>query len=89
MKSLQPFIPYILFWIAVLVVFFWLVVRPKRRDLSQHKALIEGLKRGDRIVTAGGIHGEIVGLQEKTITVRIAPQVEITLERRAVRRLAG
>ena len=89
MKSIEQFLPYILFWIAVLVLFFWLVIRPKRRDLAKHKELIESLQRGDRIITAGGIHGEIVGLQEKTVTVRIAPEVEITLERRAVRKLAS
>lgn len=84
--QLNQLYPYIILWVLLLAAFFYFIIRPKRVAVTQHKEFLAGLKRGDKIVTAGGVYGEIVGLQEDTVTLRIAPDVEITLDRRAVRR---
>jgi preprotein translocase subunit YajC len=76
-------------WLALLGLFFWMVVRPHRKRISEHQQLMEGLGRGDRIVTAGGLYGHIVGLQEKTVTLEIAKGVQVVLDRRAIRRKCG
>lgn len=81
--------PYIIVWALLLAAFFWFIVRPKRVAMKQHKEFLESLKRGDRVITAGGIYGEIVDLQEDTVTLRIAREVEITFDRRAIRRRQG
>ena len=89
MDDFTRLILYLLLWFAILVLFFWLVIRPQRRRAAEHRELTENLARGERIVTAGGIHGEIVALQERTITLEIAKGTQITLDRRAVRRRYG
>jgi preprotein translocase subunit YajC len=59
-------------------------VRPQRRSLAAHRALLEALNVGDRIVTAGGIHGTVRRLGEETIDVEIADGVVVTLASGAV-----
>jgi len=76
-------------WLALLGLFFWLSWRPHKRRLAEHQKLMDSLERGDRVVTAGGIYGTIVGLQEKTVTLEIDKNVQVRLDRRAVRRRLG
>jgi preprotein translocase subunit YajC len=76
-------------WFVLLGLFFWLVVRPHKRRVAEHQKLMEDVQRGDRVVTAGGLYGYIVGLQEKTVTLEIDKGVQVTLDRRAIRRKCG
>ena len=89
MDDFTRLIVYAILWFGILALFFWVLIRPQRRRAAEHKALIEGLARGDRVVTAGGVHGEIVALQEKTVTLEVAKGVQLRLDRRAVRRRYG
>jgi len=76
-------------WFALLGLFFWMVVRPHKRRVAEHQKLMQDVQRGDRIVTAGGLYGYVVGLQEKTVTLEIDKGVQVTLDRRAIRRKCG
>jgi len=76
-------------WLALLGFFFWMVVRPHKRRVAEHQKLMQDVERGDRVVTAGGLYGHIVGLQEKTVTLEIDKGVQVTLDRRAIRRKCG
>ena len=89
MTDIGDAVPYLVLIGAMIALFWWTVIRPQRRRLARHRELIDALERGDRVVTAGGIHGEIVGLQDNTVTLEVAPDVRIKLERRAVRRRYG
>lgn len=63
---------------------YFVMVRPqKKRQVAQMRMLNE-LAVGDEVVTAGGIYGEIVGLGEEDVTVRIAPQLDVRVARRAI-----
>jgi preprotein translocase subunit YajC len=63
---------------------YFVLVRPqKKRQLAQMRMLNE-LAVGDEIVTAGGIYGEIVGLGDEDVKVRIAPDIEVRVARRAI-----
>jgi preprotein translocase subunit YajC len=63
---------------------YFVLVRPqKKRQLAQMRMLNE-LAVGDEVVTAGGIYGEIVGLAEDDVTVRIAPELDVRVARRAI-----
>jgi preprotein translocase subunit YajC len=70
---------------AILVLFYLFVIKPRRDAARRHKQLVESLSRGDEIVTAGGIHGRVVSVKDKTCVVEIARDTQITLERGAVR----
>jgi preprotein translocase subunit YajC len=69
--------------VAFLFLYFILVRPQKRRQLQQQRMLNE-LQIGDEVVTAGGIYGEITGLDDGDVTVRIAPALEVRVARRAI-----
>ena len=51
-------------------IFYFLLIRPQRRQQAQHKLLLESLQRGDRIVTSSGIVGEVIHIKDDEVTVR-------------------
>jgi preprotein translocase subunit YajC len=70
---------------AILVLFYLFVIKPRRDAARRHKQLVESLSRGDEIVTAGGIHGRVVSVKDRTCVVEVGRDTQITLERGAVR----
>ncbi len=71
------FIPLILMF----VIFYFLLIRPQQKKTKEHRAMIGNLKKGDRIITSGGIHGRITGMDEATLTVEIADKVRVKVAR--------
>jgi preprotein translocase subunit YajC len=79
--------PVFLVYFALLAVaFFFLIVRPQRRQLAARRALVQAVEVGDEIITAGGIYAVVVSIEDETMQVEIAPGVEMTLAREAVAR---
>lgn len=72
-------------WFVVLIAIFWfLLLRPQRQEQKKRDEMIKSLHRGDRVVTMGGMHGTIVDLNDDTAILRIADKVEVTISRTAV-----
>jgi preprotein translocase subunit YajC len=75
-------------FILIIVAFFFLyfvLVRPQKRRQLEQQRMLSDLKVGDEVVTAGGIYGEITGIEEDDeLRVRIAPELEVKVARRAV-----
>jgi preprotein translocase subunit YajC len=69
---------------AMFAVMYFLMIRPQMKRAKEHKALIEGLQKGDEVVTAGGLLGRISKVGEGYVGVEIAPNVEIQVQRAAV-----
>ena len=76
-SGFTAFVPLILMF----AIFYFLVIRPQQKKTKEHRTMMSALKKGDRIITAGGIHGRITGLDESTLTVEIADRVRIKLNR--------
>ena len=74
------------FLLIILAFFFlWLVlVRPQKRRQTVQQRMLDDLRLGDEVITAGGLHAEITELGDDVLRVRIAPTVEVELDRRAV-----
>ncbi|MBE0576084.1 MAG: preprotein translocase subunit YajC [Desulfuromonadales bacterium] len=70
--------------VIMFAIFYLLLIRPQQKRAKQHKALIENLKAGDQVVTAGGIHGKVVAVQDTLVTMEIASNVRIKINRSAV-----
>jgi preprotein translocase subunit YajC len=68
----------------LLVVFYFLLIRPQMKRAKEQKAMIEALQKGDEVITAGGVLGRISKLGEAYVTVEIAPNTEISLQKAAV-----
>ncbi len=84
--SLQYFVPVALFLAAVVALFWWIIVRPEKKRARDHFDLIRNLKPGDKVVTAGGIHGAIVAVRERTVEIQVADRVVLTFDKYAVRK---
>lgn len=80
------------FWVmlALLFVFMWLfVIRPESRRRKQQQEFQSSLKKGDEVVTAGGLHGSIAALDETTVTLKVSDAVRLKFDRHAVGRRAS
>jgi preprotein translocase subunit YajC len=71
------FIPLILMF----AIFYFLLIRPQQKKQKEHRLMISNLKKGDRIMTAGGIYGRVTGVDETTVTVEIADKVRVKVNR--------
>jgi len=69
---------------AVLAIFYFLILMPMQRKQKKVQQFIEALKVGDRVVTTGGIYGQITRLSDKTVQLQIADKVRIEISKAAV-----
>nr|WP_246556378.1 preprotein translocase subunit YajC [Desulfonema magnum] len=79
-----PFIPLILMF----VIFYFLLIRPQQKKQKEHQEMLRNLKKGDRVLTSGGLYGRITSLDESTLTVEIADKVKVKVSRGYVAGLA-
>jgi preprotein translocase subunit YajC len=75
--GLGAFLPLII----IFAIFYFLLIRPQQRKAKQHKQILASLKKGDRVVSSGGLHGVITGLTEDTVTLEISPKVRVKVSR--------
>lgn len=68
-------------WIAILGVFYFLLIRPQQKQAKQHQALLDNLKRGDRVLTQGGIYATIQSVKGKILEVKLSEDVKVLLSR--------
>ena len=72
-NTLMAFLPMIL----IFGVFYFLMIRPQQKKAKEHKSMIENLKKGDKIITSGGVYGIIESVGTNTITVKISENVKV------------
>lgn len=74
------FIPLVL----IFVVFYFLLIRPQQKQAKQHQAFLAALKKGNKVVTKGGMHGVITALTDTVVTLEVAKDVAIKVSRDAI-----
>jgi len=74
------FIPLIL----IFVVFYFLLIRPQQKQAKQHQAFLSDLKKGNKVVTKGGLHGVITAVADTVITLEIAKDITVKVSRDAI-----
>jgi preprotein translocase subunit YajC len=74
----------LIFFALIIVVFYFFMIRPQTKKAKAEREFKDALKKGDRVVTIGGIHGRINEVGEKTFTVEISDGVRVKLEKSAV-----
>ena len=79
-------LPPLILMVAILVLFWYIIMRPAKQRQDRHQELVESLENGDKVITAGGIYGTVVRVLDKTVQLKIADGVVLTMDRRAVRR---
>lgn len=73
-------VPYLL----IMVVFYFLMIAPMRKRQKALSQMVDSLKKGDRVVTSGGIYGEIAGVDTDTVVLKVADNVRIKLAKSAI-----
>lgn len=64
-------------FILIIVVFYFLLIRPQQQRMKKHREMIENLRRGDEVVTAGGMIGKVTRIAENEVTVELAENVRV------------
>lgn len=72
-----PLVPIVL----MLAIMWFFLIRPQQKKQKEHKQMIDNLKKGDRIITSGGLYGRVTGVAESTLTVEIADKVRVKISR--------
>ena len=70
--------------LALVGVFYLVLFRPEQKRRREHEQMVAALKRGDRVVMASGIHGRVTGVADKTVSVEIARNVQVEVDRSAI-----
>ena len=73
--------------LLMFAIIYLLLIRPQQKKQREHQAMLDALQNGDKVVTQGGIIGVVTGLKADVVTVRIADDVRIDLQRSAISRL--
>ncbi len=70
--------------ILMFAIFYFLLIRPQQKRQKQRNAMLSALKKGDQVITIGGIHGTIADLDEDTVTLRVSENVKLKFDRNAI-----
>lgn len=75
--SLFPFL-------LIFIVFYFLIIRPQKKRQSDHQKLLDDLKKGDRVLTQGGMFGTVVGVQKDRVILKIADNVKVEYQKPSI-----
>lgn len=77
MGALGSFLPLILMF----AIFYFLLIRPQQKKAKEHKAMLAGIQRGDRILTGGGLYGRVMAVDGDELTVELTEGVQVKVDR--------
>ncbi|MGQ0563358.1 MAG: preprotein translocase subunit YajC [Gemmatimonadota bacterium] len=80
-------LPFLLQFAAIIAIFWFLLIRPQRKLAQKHKETLASLKKGDEVMTSGGIVGTVVHLTEDRVTVRTDKETRIVVARAKIERV--
>lgn len=83
--ALVSFAPLVL----IFVVFYFLLIRPQQQKAKEQREMLANLKRNDEVITNGGLYGKVVTLGDKIVTLEIAPNVRVRVDRAQIASLAA
>jgi preprotein translocase subunit YajC len=75
--------------VLMFVIFYFLLIRPQQKKSKQHQELLKNLKRGDRVITTGGIYGRITDISDTTVSLEISDKVTIKVGRNFISGIAA
>lgn len=81
----NPVVPLVM----VVAVFYFIIIRPQSQRSSEHQKLVKGLKKNDEVVTNGGIVGRVAEINDNLVTLEIAPNVRMRIERAEIKGLSS
>ncbi len=80
------FVSSLVLMVAFVAIFYFVMLRPQQKEAKEQAALLASIQKGDRVVTAAGLHGKVHEVKSDTLLLEVAPNVVMTVERESVRR---
>jgi preprotein translocase subunit YajC len=77
----------VVMWVGIFAVFYFFMIRPQQKKQKEQKQLLESIKKGDAVVTIGGLHGTVYIVEETTVTLELDKGVKVTFDKSAVARV--
>jgi len=74
----------IIMMVVIFAIFYFIMIRPQQKKMKEHKKMLDAIKKGDEIITAGGIYGNVESVNADTLTIKIAEGVKIKITRGSV-----
>ncbi len=68
----------------IIFIFYFMIIRPQSKRQKERQKMLDAMKKGDKVVTSGGMHGKIVGMEDKSVLLEIADNVKVKVEKSAV-----
>lgn len=75
MAAFQQILPLVFMF----AIFYFLLIRPQQKKAKEHKALLDAIKKGDNVITAGGVHGKVTAVEDTIVTLEVATGVNIKI----------
>ncbi|HHW20767.1 preprotein translocase subunit YajC [Thermodesulfovibrio thiophilus] len=70
--------------ILIIVIFYFLLIRPQQKRAKQHRQMLDNIKRGDKVITVGGVYGVVESVNPNTVVVKIAENVKVKLSKQSI-----
>jgi len=67
--------------ILIFIVFYMLLIRPQQKKVKEHQAMIAAVKRGDQVITSGGVHGKVTKVEDNIVMVEVAQNVQLKINK--------
>jgi preprotein translocase subunit YajC len=80
MDALGPMIPFVL----IAVVFYFLLIRPQQKRMKEHRAMIDAMAKGDMVVTAGGLIGKVVKVEDAEVQIELSEGIKVRVVRSTI-----
>ncbi len=74
----------VIMFALIIFIFYFMIIRPQSKRQKERQKMLEAMKKGDKVITNGGIHGKIIGMEDKTLLVEIADNVKVKVEKSSV-----
>ncbi|MBN1448121.1 MAG: preprotein translocase subunit YajC [Bacteroidetes bacterium] len=74
----------LIFFALIFVIFYFMILRPQQKRAKERQKMLDSLKKGDKVVTSGGMHGKIVNVDDKTVLLDVGDNLKLKFDRSAV-----
>jgi preprotein translocase subunit YajC len=69
---------------AIFLIFYFMIIRPQQKRAKEREKLLASIEKGDKVITSGGVHGTVAGVEEKTVLLQVTENVKLKIERSAI-----
>ena len=80
----NPMISTLIMFGMIFVIFYFMILRPQQKRAKERQKMLDSIKKGDKIITSGGMHGKVINVDEKTILIEASDNVKLKFDRSAI-----